>query len=300
MLLSRIRFDLNYKVGSHSSFLYPPTFNLTPKNIFPLRRTDKHSSFQIYHTDLIATYLQSPLTRTYTMSTSSRTLKRKQSAADIGTSDSPFTPTRNNRQNNGKRIKSENVSLLKRYLIGCAHLIWVKSDPRERDSNETLMIPAEPPKKATAPTSDLPQIEMVMLYFNGIDRTVVSQSKSKSHLFAPPDFGMLEPYLFPWIRINSPQASSSSASLGFSVVLTRGHIKHVAFRIWEYMVTHGKVVVRYDVGEDQPENMPLGEIRGWWWETDGDFPRNYEKWFSQYDGNLPGPCLTFLLVLTRR
>jgi len=206
-------------------------------------------------------------------SNSSRLLKRKRSIADFN-SDSPFISSRGP----FKRSKSENVSLLKRYLIGCAHLIWVKHDPRERDSNENLIISGDPPKKAPAPSSDLAQIEMVGLYFNGIDRTVVSQSKSKSHLFAPPNFSTLEPYVFPWIRINN----------NAGVSLSRGHIRHIAFRVWEYLATHGEIVLRYENEDDLPGNMPLGDIRGWWWEGDGPNPRNYDAWYQQYDGSLPG------------
>jgi hypothetical protein len=47
--------------------------------------------------------------------------------------------------------------------------------------------------------------------------------------------------------------------------------------------------VRYDPQDGGvAENVPLGDVRGWWWETDGDLPRNYNAWFRQYDGNLPG------------
>ena len=208
-----------------------------------------------------------------TSSNSSQLLKRKRSITDFNSDHLSIS-------NRGplKRSKSENVSLLKRYLIGCAHLIWVKNDPRERDSNENLIIPDDLPKKAPAPSSDLPQIEMVTLYFDGIDRTVVSQSKSKSHLFAPPNFTLLEPYIFPWIRINSDAG----------VCLSRGHIRHIAFRVWEYLANHGEIVLRYEIEDGQPENKPLGEIRGWWWESDGPNPRNYDAWYQQYDGNLPG------------
>ena len=208
-----------------------------------------------------------------TSTTPTRALKRKRNTTN-NDPDSFFTPS-GGRHGPNKRTKSENVSLLKRYLIGCAHLLWVKSDPRDFDESENLIHPEEPQRKAPAPSSDLPQVEMVALYFGGIDRTVVSQSKSKSHLFAPPDFSMLEPYLFPWIRVNGNN-------------ITRAHIKHIAFRIWEYFAAHGKVVLRYEVGRGQPENMPLGNLRGWWWESDGDVPRNYHAWYRSYDGNLPG------------
>jgi hypothetical protein len=181
-----------------------------------------------------------------------------------------------------KRAKSENVSQLKRYLIGCAHLIYVKSDNRERDDYENLIPLSTPLKKAYAPSSDLPQKDMVALYFDDIDRTVVSQSKSKSHVFAAPDWSIMEPYLFPWIHVNSTISH---------FVLTRNHIKHMAFRIWEYLAIQERVDIKHDEDSGQ-ENIPLGDIRGWWWETDGDFPRNYDAWFSDYDGHIPGTrCL---------
>jgi hypothetical protein len=209
-----------------------------------------------------------------------RPLKRKRSTIDP---DSDFTLNRGPH----KRSKSENVTVLKRYLIGCAHLLHVKNDPRDRDINDNLIPPEVEPKKAPAPTSDLAQAEMVHLYFGKIDRTVVSQSKSKAHVFAPPDFTLLEPYLFPWIRVN----------LANRVSLSRRQIQHVAFRIWEYLANHGRVVVRYDPQDGgHAENVPLGDVRGWWWEADGDLPRNYHAWFGQYDGNLPGAH--YLVVFT--
>lgn len=179
-----------------------------------------------------------------------------------------------------KRAKSENVSQIKRYLIGCAHLIYVKSDSRGRDDEEHLIPLSTPLKKAYAPSSDLPQKDMVTLYFDDIDRTVVSQSKSKSHVFAAPDWSIMEPYLFPWIHVNSTISH---------VILTRNHIKHVAFRVWEYLAGQGRVVIKYGEGSGR-ENVPLGDVRGWWWETDGDLPRNYDAWFNEYDGSLPGDC----------
>ena len=212
------------------------------------------------------------------MSTSPATprqpLKRKRSTIDT---DSDFIIDRGPQ----KRSKSENVTVLKRYLIGCAHLLHVKNDPRDRDLNDNLIPPEVEPKKAPAPTSDLAQTEMVYLYFGKIDRTVVSQSKSKAHVFAAPDFTLLEPYLFPWIRVN----------LANKVLLSRRQIQHVAFRIWEYLANHSRVVVRYDPHDgEHAKNVPLGDVRGWWWETDGDLPRNYHAWFREYDGNLPGAC----------
>lgn len=180
-----------------------------------------------------------------------------------------------------KRSKSENVSLLKRYLICCAHLIYVKADTRERDENEKLIPPTVPLKKAYAPSSDLPQRDIVAVYFDDIDRTVVSQSKSKTHVFAPPSWTLMEAYLFPWIRYNANKPI---------VALNRCNIKHMAFRIWEYLASHGKTVIKYDDWATQPPNVPLGDIRGWWWESDGDKPRKYDAWLQQRDYREPGTC----------
>ena len=206
-----------------------------------------------------------------TMNTSDNTvqhLKRKRSAdgsAGLNSGfDGPSKP---------KRPKS---SLLQRYLIGCAHLLYVKHDSRERDNNENI-IPVPVSKQAV---SDLSQRNIVALYFDNMDRSMVSQCKSKSHLFAPPDWSIMEAYLFPWIRFNT--------TINALVKLTRLHIKHVAFRIWECLVTRGSVVLKYEEEFGQRENVPLGDVRGWWWETDGDIPRNYDAWIAQDDGSIPG------------
>src|SRR5271170_2093061 len=171
-----------------------------------------------------------------------RPLKRKLSTMDY---DPTFRDPISGRP--FKRAKSENVSQLRRYLIGCAHLLYVKNDNRDRDNNDIIIPLPNPPKKAYAPSSDLAQKDMVSLYFDDIDRTVVSQSKSKTHQFATPDWSLMETYLFPWIRVNvgNPQ-----------LTLTRIHIKHVAFRIWEYLSNRGDVVIKYEddvVGV--PENV---------------------------------------------
>ena len=209
-----------------------------------------------------------------TLNVGPRPLKRKRSILDFMELQTPFVKGRHL-----KRAKSENVSLLKRYLIGCAHLFYVKSDTRERDDNEDVIPLAVPLKKSYAPSSDLPQKDMVALYFDDIDRTVVSQSKSKTHLFAAPNFSILNPYLFPWIRFNS---------LNPQITLTRLHIKHVAFRIWEYLATQERVVIKYEDVLGQPENVPLGDVRGWWWESDGEYPRGYDAWFLSNNNSLPG------------
>jgi hypothetical protein len=196
-----------------------------------------------------------------------RLLKRKLST------DSVAAPPYPHRQ--FKRSKSENVSIIKRFLIGCAHLIYVKADSRERDREENIIPLDVPPKKAYAPSSDLAQKEIVQLYFNDIDRTVVSQSKSKAHVFALPDWSVMEEYLFPWICYNMDNNLTPS----------RIHIKHIAFRIWEYLVQRGDTEVKSDDDED---NVPLGDVRGWWWEVDGDMPRMYEDWKANYNRSIPG------------
>jgi len=214
-------------------------------------------------------------------------LKRKRSILDFTELANPFVNGRHL-----KRAKSENVSLLKRYTIGCGHLIYVKSDTRERDENEDVIPLAVPLKKSYAPSSDLPQKDMVALYFDDIDRTVVSQSKSKSHLFAAPDFSIMNPYLFPWIRFNS---------MNPQINLTRIHIKHVAFRIWEHLATQKRVVIKYEDVMGQPENVPLGDVRGWWWESDGEYPRGYDAWYATNNGSLPGthPIFSEMLMMSR-
>jgi len=202
----------------------------------------------------------------------SRPLKRKQSTSSSSPGHVP------------KRSKSENVSQLKRYLIGCAHLLYVKADSRQRDTHNRLIPVAYPPKKAYAPSSDFPQKEMVALYFDDIDRTVVSQSKSKSHLFAAPDFSIMYPYLFPWIHFNISGITQ--------FVPSRRHIRHMAFRIWEYLATDGRVMVKHEDGSGE-ENFPLGDVRGWWWEADGAYPIGYEAWHQTHNENteLPGTIL---------
>src|SRR5271163_2366275 len=77
-----------------------------------------------------------------------------------------------------KRNKSENLSQIRRYLICCCHLLYVKSDPRGRDEHDNLIPLSYEPLKATAPTSAFSQLDMVETYFDCIDRTVVSQSKA--------------------------------------------------------------------------------------------------------------------------
>jgi hypothetical protein len=176
-----------------------------------------------------------------------------------------------------KRAKSANVSPLRRYLIATCSLIWVKSDQRERTETGEL-VPTTDAKKP-APSSDMSQMDMTQLYFDGIDRTVVSQSKH-GHRYAPPNFEHLNPYLFPFIRFNSNPS--------------RSQIRHVAFRIWEILVNDGRVgVLKFPGGEENPLNTPLGDVRGWWLETETEKPRGYAAWHNECDGYTPRtvPCL---------
>jgi hypothetical protein len=201
------------------------------------------------------------------MSPYSHALKRKRSFDNA-----PFIPGRQL-----KRSKSENVSLPNRCTIAIGSVIFAKTDNRERDANGKLVPLSIQVKKAYAPSSDMAQKDLVTTYFNDIDRTVVSQSKSRTHLFAAPNWGAMEVYLFPWIRANNANPH---------IALTRLQIKHVAFRIYEYLIRKGRVTIRHEEGSGE-ENVAIGECRGWWWEADGDLPRGYDT----YDGKIPGTYL---------
>src|SRR5947199_8831555 len=96
-----------------------------------------------------------------------------------------------------RRPKSAGISSLKRYLIGCAHLLYARADPRRRDEKQNL-IPPEPFEKLCRPSSDLTHQELTTLYF-GVHKSIISQSKSRVHQFAPPNWSLMEEYLFPWI-----------------------------------------------------------------------------------------------------
>lgn len=184
-----------------------------------------------------------------------------------------------------KRMKREKVSKLKRYLICCAHLIYVKKDPRKRDPDGNLVHV----EMSEIPTSELSQEDLVTLYFDGLHRSIVSQSKSKKYSFAAPDWLAMESYLFPWISLNTNNHSTT---------LTRKHIKHMAFRIWEYLANQDRVVIKYK-DNLRSKNVPLGDVRGWWWVTDGKFPLNYRMWKSQHDGYLPGMYNLFRIGKSR-
>lgn len=183
-----------------------------------------------------------------------------------------------------KRSKSENVTQLRRYLIGCASVIYTKNDARQRDSSGRTLSQtrASSGKKGYAPSSDLAQSEMVEIYFDGVDRTVVSQSKGNGHEFAPPNWAPMEAYVFPWIRANRTTQGH---------ILTRLHIKHVAFRVMEYLATKGLVTIKYSPEDTERDptcvNVAMGGVRGWWWESDGDLPQRYMPWVRR-GAKIPG------------
>lgn len=193
-------------------------------------------------------------------------------------------------RNNGPQIKQSKytgMSQSKRYLIGCAYIIYVREDKRSRDIQGNIL-PSQ--KACRPPASELSQKDMVELYFDNIDRSIVSQSKSK-HVFAAPDWTLMHVYLFPWIHVHTTNTQFHP---------TRKHIKHIAFRIWEYLVSDGRVVIKHDDRTRQSHNIPLGDVRGWWLETDGDYPRGYKQWLESYDGTVPGVLFLSISGLTTR
>jgi|SRR5579862_4974217 len=207
---------------------------------------------------------------TSTATTTSRSLKRQRDDEPLEPPHHPFA------SRPYKRSKSENVTQLRRYLIGCASVIFTKNDARQRDAADNLVRTARATsfgKKGYAPSSDLAQKEMVEIYFDNVDRTVVSQSKGNGHAFAPPNWSLMESYIFPWIRVNNPIHNGT---------ISRVHIKHVAFRITEYLATKGLLKIKYTVEEMERDptlkNVAMGEVRGWWWESDGQFPPSFEPW----------------------
>lgn len=168
-------------------------------------------------------------------------------------------------------MKPKTISPLKHYLIGCAHLLYITYDTRNEDVEEQTV-------GGVRRCYALQQQIIVDLYFDGIHRSNIALSR-KVYSFAAPDWSLLEPYLFPWIRLNIRSRPGC---------LTKLHIRHVAFRIWEYLATHDGGVI--NVEKDQ-HNIPLDKIRGWWWDIDGGLPPNYMEWDRCYNGYLPGMCI---------
>jgi hypothetical protein len=179
-----------------------------------------------------------------------------------------------------RRPERLTISSETRYLIGCACLIYVKIDRRPRDRHERLLEIDSFGKSQLRATSDYPRRRITDLYF-GLQRVNVSNATGSGHLFAAPNWEIMEAYLFPWILANMA---------GHEVTMTRMHVKHVAFRIWEFLVKNGKVPLWYERGVGQPGNVLLGRLRGWWLDTDGEFPRKFHTWYHQGSHKVPGMC----------
>ena len=179
-----------------------------------------------------------------------------------------------------RRPERLTISPETRYLIGCACLIYVKMDRRPRDRHENLLEINSFSKSQLRSTSDYPRRQITNLYF-GLERINVSNATGSGHLFAAPNWDIMEAYLFPWILANMA---------GHEVTMTRMHIKHVAFRIWEYLVENGKVPLWYERDVGKPANVLLGRVRGWWPDTDGEFPRKFHLWYHQGSHRVPGMC----------
>lgn len=194
------------------------------------------------------------------------------------------TPVRSTRV--AKRAKSENLKPEDRYLIAAATVIFTRGDLRPRDAYGELLLPNRHGRRANAPTSDMSQSDMVALYFNHIDRTVVSQSKGKGHTFAPPDWQQMESYLFPFLLANLGRHTAE---------LDRVVIKHIAFRIHRILMLQKRVIWRYSRedlnSEPRKVNVEFGKLRGWWWESDGDLPPRYMDWTCRPTKTVPGNTL---------
>jgi hypothetical protein len=176
-----------------------------------------------------------------------------------------------------RKPKSSNLTFAERFLIACLSLIWLKTDKRDRDVHGRVIATARGrSRKAYAPKSDLNQAQIIELYFTGLDRTVMSQSKTAPHAFAPPDWRLMESYLFPWISFNR-QAS---------ITITRPQIKHIAFRLFEYW-THKGQVVMYHEPHTGLANQHFSDVPGWWELTDDGLPNRFPEW----DGSIPGTHL---------
>lgn len=187
-----------------------------------------------------------------------------------------------------RRPRRASISQSKRYLIACAHLLFVRRDPRDTDTRGNLL-PSDSSKKSQRVSLDLEYKEMATLYFDNINKTIISQSKKRPHLFASPDWSLMESYLFPWIQIITSDSPVS---------LTRMHIKHIAFRILECLVSQDRVVVKHKMCPPDFINVPLGEMRGWWLHTDGDMPPTYDRWCaSQTEQHVPGMSATGSLLI---
>ena len=176
---------------------------------------------------------------------------------------------------------------IQHYLIRCAYLIFVRKDERRRDKDGRLVDLNKFGRKSHV-SSDISQKDLETIYFRGMERSSKSRSKS-FYTFQPPDWSLWEPYLFPWIHRCEPD---------LVVPLMRKLIKHMAFCIWEYFTIQGKVTIKEMGNNKDNRDVRLGNVRGWWLESDGDRPLNYLSWRVEYDGSIPsGLILVFLWIV---
>jgi hypothetical protein len=190
-----------------------------------------------------------------------------------------------------RKPKSANLTNSARFLIACLSLIWVKTDKRERDQYGRIINGARI-GKAYSPKSDLNQAQLMDLYFSGLDRTVMSQSKTAPHAFAVPDWRLMEAYLFPWISFNSPPEDYATPEPGTKPQpkkgATRHQIKHMAFRIWEYWTEKQQVLISHQANSGLV-NEHFSDVRGWWeYSEDQPHPEKYAEW----NGRIPSTRLS--------
>lgn len=185
-----------------------------------------------------------------------------------------------------RKPKSANLTFAERFLIACLSLIWLNKDERDFDAHGRV-IPSPDDRrsvKAYAPKSDLTQSTVMDLYFTGLDRTVMSQSKGESHAFAIPDWSLMESYLFPWLSFNRRQQPYP----------TRTQTQHLAFRILECL-TQGDRVVLYHEPHTGRTNDHFQDVRGWWpYTVENAPPERYEEWHEHWAGDLPGTRLSLI------
>ena len=190
----------------------------------------------------------------------------------------------NSDEEQSRKPKSANLTFVERFLIACLSLIFLHKDEREFDQDGRL-IPSPDDKrsgKAYAPKSDLNQFIVMDLYFTGVDRTVMSQSKGENHSFAIPDWNLMESYLFPWLSFNRRQRPYP----------TRTQTQHMAFRILEYLTQRDQVVMYHEPASGRT-NEHFQNVRGWWpFTAENATPERYEDWNRSWAGDLPGTRLS--------
>lgn len=207
--------------------------------------------------------------------------KRTNRAMSNNSSFSPQPPTKRKRPTSpetpadeGRKPKSANLTLPERFLIACLSLIFLQKDKRARDFRGRVVDKQMYSLKAYAPKSDISQANLIDLYFRGLDRTIMSQSKGHRHAFAAPNWRLVEAYLFPWLSYNVEQDSPP----------TRVQIQHLAYRILECLTMMGKVVMFHEP-DSGLENKNFGDLPGWWELADGeDIPPRFAEW----NGSIPG------------